>query len=153
MTPGQGRESGQEFLQSVLSRASTGERQGDPERCEGRNYGHHRPVEDVTGSESLRPEKALLLGPCKVIPQEYPHLTCRLVDVELPAGGTNCKEPACASDSGGVSGEPVSSMVAYRGPHRWIQTFEPIQCQAGQSAPCFEKAASISLPAGSEASG
>ncbi len=83
--------------------------------------------EDVTGSESLCPEKALLLGPCKVIPQEYAYLSCRLVDVELPAGDDAAKNRLVHQIVAESQAEPVSSMVAYRGPHRWIQTFESIQ--------------------------
>ncbi|MCC2682314.1 MAG: Beta-ketoacyl synthase [Nitrosospira multiformis] len=86
-------------------------------------------LEDVTGSESLRPEKALLLGPCKVIPQEYAYLTCRLVDVELPTGDNTAKNRLLRQIVAESQADPVSSIVAYRGPHRWIQTFEPIQCQ------------------------
>ncbi|MCH9697321.1 MAG: acyltransferase domain-containing protein, partial [Gammaproteobacteria bacterium] len=38
---------------------------------------------EVTGAEhSLSPLQALMLGPVKVIPQEYPQLQCRLIDVE-----------------------------------------------------------------------
>src|SRR5690606_8749333 len=40
-------------------------------------------LEDVTGSEMLSPEKALLYGPHKVIPQEYEFMACRLIDIEL----------------------------------------------------------------------
>ncbi|SFU37836.1 type I polyketide synthase [Nitrosospira multiformis] len=90
--------------------------------------------EDVTGSESLRPEKALLLGPCKVIPQEYAYLSCRLVDVELPAGDDTAKNRLAHQIVAESQSEPVSSMVAYRGPHRWIQTFEPIQCRKPEKA-------------------
>ncbi|SEN51959.1 Acyl transferase domain-containing protein [Nitrosospira multiformis] len=95
-------------------------------------------LEDVTGSESLRPEKALLLGPCKVIPQEYAYLTCRLVDVELPAGDDTAKNRLVRQIVAESQAEPVSSMVAYRGPHRWIQTFEPIQCRGpGKARSCL----------------
>ena len=83
-------------------------------------------LEDVTGSESLRPDKALLLGPCKVIPQEYAYLTCRLVDVEMPADNT-AKNRLVRQIVAESQTDPVSSMVAYRGPHRWVKTFEPIQ--------------------------
>lgn len=79
-------------------------------------------VEDVTGTEPLCPEKAALHGPCKVIPQEYPHLACRLVDVLPPddAGHRLVRQVMTEIDAAG--GEPV---VAYRGPHRWVRTFEP----------------------------
>lgn len=91
-------------------------------------------LEDVTGSEFLRPEKALLLGPCKVIPQEYAYLTCRLVDVELPAGDDTAKYRLVRQIMAESQAEPVSSMVAYRGPHRWIQTFEPLQWRVPMKA-------------------
>ena len=42
-------------------------------------------MQQVTGVEVLCPEKATVLGPCKVIPQEYPHITCRSIDVVIPA--------------------------------------------------------------------
>jgi NAD(P)-dependent dehydrogenase (short-subunit alcohol dehydrogenase family)/acyl carrier protein len=85
-------------------------------------------LEDVTGSESLRPDKALLLGPCKVIPQEYSYLRCRLVDVELPSADSVATNRLVRQILAESQADPVASMVAYRGPHRWIQTFEPIQC-------------------------
>ncbi|HEU4596546.1 MAG TPA: type I polyketide synthase, partial [Pyrinomonadaceae bacterium] len=44
-------------------------------------------MQAVHGDELLHPSKATVLGPCKVIPQEYPHVTCRSVDVVVPATG------------------------------------------------------------------
>ncbi|HEY0385267.1 MAG TPA: KR domain-containing protein, partial [Pyrinomonadaceae bacterium] len=40
-------------------------------------------VQSVTGTEDLSPEKVTLLSPCKTISQEYPHLTCRSIDLVL----------------------------------------------------------------------
>ena len=39
-------------------------------------------LESVTGSDACDPEKALVLGPCLVAPQEYPRLSCRTIDLE-----------------------------------------------------------------------
>ncbi|HEX7173777.1 MAG TPA: amino acid adenylation domain-containing protein, partial [Pyrinomonadaceae bacterium] len=50
----------------------------------------------VTGEEELHPEKATLLGPCKTIPQEYPHLTCRSIDVAMPLAGSWQEQKLCA---------------------------------------------------------
>ena len=86
-------------------------------------------LEDITGSESLRPEKALLLGPCKVIPQEYAYLACRLVDVELSTADSTAKNRLVRQIVAESQADPVPSMVAYRSLHRWVQTFEPIRCQ------------------------
>jgi len=79
-------------------------------------------MHDVTGQEKLYPEKALALGPCRVIPQEYEHVLCRSVDVVVGANlQALCKQliAECESDE-------KESVVAYRGAHRWVQTFEPI---------------------------
>ena len=84
-------------------------------------------LEDVTGSEPLRPEKAMLLGPCKVIPQEYPHLVCRIVDVEACALDKKAQTRLVGQVLAESQATPVSTLVAYRGSHRWIQCFDPIR--------------------------
>lgn len=84
-------------------------------------------LEDVTGNEHLRPEKALLLGPCKVIPQEYSYLACRIVDVELQLADSFAKTRLTRQILGESQADATSSVIAYRGPHRWIQIFSPTQ--------------------------
>ena len=42
---------------------------------------------DVSGNEWLCPEKSTILGPCKVIPQEYNKMKCRCIDVVIPESG------------------------------------------------------------------
>ncbi|MDE3155379.1 MAG: SDR family NAD(P)-dependent oxidoreductase [Acidobacteriota bacterium] len=80
----------------------------------------------VTGQEMLRaPAQALLLGPCHVIPQEYPHVACRLVDVGPLTGEAwtavlEAETPAPGSDV----------VVAYRDGTRYVRTFEPIAVSA-----------------------
>jgi NADP-dependent 3-hydroxy acid dehydrogenase YdfG len=82
-------------------------------------------VQDVKGDERLCPEKATVLGMCKVIGQEYPNITCRSIDIAMPEFGTEnqlinqlIKE---------LTLESSESVVAYRGKHRWVQIFEPVQ--------------------------
>ncbi|HZN10057.1 MAG TPA: type I polyketide synthase, partial [Blastocatellia bacterium] len=38
-------------------------------------------LHEVTGEEQLHPEVALSLGPCRVIPKEYPNISCRNIDI------------------------------------------------------------------------
>jgi acyl transferase domain-containing protein len=83
-------------------------------------------MQEVTGEESLAPEKATLLGLCKVIPQEYPQFTCRSVDVMLPARAADVEALADNLVAELKAGEPGVS-VAYRGRHRWVQAFEPLR--------------------------
>jgi acyl transferase domain-containing protein/acyl carrier protein len=84
--------------------------------------------------EQPRPEWATLLGPCRVIPQEYPHLSCRSVDVVLPQAGS-WRETAlvdallaeCAAAS------RAEAAVAYRGGQRHVQSFEPVTRDASRA--------------------
>ena len=82
-------------------------------------------VQDVTGDEELRPARATLAGPCKVIPQELPHLSCRAIDLIVPQPGSPAEDRALdllLNELLSGSPEPV---VAYRGSSRWLQVFEP----------------------------
>ena len=45
-------------------------------------------MQHVAGESATDPLKALLLGPCRVIPSEFPNITARSVDVSLPAQGS-----------------------------------------------------------------
>lgn len=82
-------------------------------------------LEDVTGTELLFPAKATLHGPCKVIPQEYPNITCRLVDAETPADGAQTQDRLVRQIVTELESQSDETVVAYRGPHRWIKAFEP----------------------------
>ncbi|QSQ18812.1 SDR family oxidoreductase [Pyxidicoccus parkwayensis] len=81
---------------------------------------------NVERADTLVPELAAMLGPCRVIPQEYPHLTCRLVDVTAPGRSKDAATLAdqLLSELFRGAAEPV---VAWRGRQRWVQTFEPVR--------------------------
>jgi acyl transferase domain-containing protein/acyl carrier protein len=81
-------------------------------------------LQDVTGEEILCPEKATLLGPVNVISQEYPNLNCRSIDVVIPA--TKKLVEQLLAELAIQSSERI---IAYRGNHRWVQTFEPIRLE------------------------
>jgi acyl carrier protein len=84
-------------------------------------------LQEVTGDESLLLEKATVLGPCKVIPQEYGNIKCRVVDISLPAPGSVDEERLAENLIGEFAALPSEDVVAYRGRHRWLQTFEPLR--------------------------
>jgi acyl transferase domain-containing protein len=81
---------------------------------------------DITGREELCPNKAVILGPCRTIPQEYPNVTCRYIDLDASAleiqRNTGCIDRLMAE----ISVELSDAIVAYRGRHRWVQNFEPL---------------------------
>jgi acyl transferase domain-containing protein len=81
-------------------------------------------AQSVTNEQELQLEKSTLLGPCRVIPQEYPRISCRTIDVILPkADGWQERRlvEQLLSEFSTKSPDPV---VAYRGEDRWVQTFE-----------------------------
>jgi acyl transferase domain-containing protein/acyl carrier protein len=84
-------------------------------------------MQDVTGEEALCPEKAILLGPCKVLPQEYPNITCRSIDIVVPQSGTWQEEKLIGQLIAELTAKPPDSVIAYRGKHRWVQGFEPVR--------------------------
>ena len=90
-------------------------------------------VQEVNGEESLRPDQATVLGACKVIPQEYPEITCRTIDVVSHI--RNAVPTQLIDQLLDELTEKVSErVVAYRGRHRWIQSFEPVRLEKGSGA-------------------
>jgi acyl transferase domain-containing protein/acyl carrier protein len=81
-------------------------------------------LQQVTGTDSLCPAKATILGSLKVIPQEYPHITCRSIDAIAPASPTSLPK-LVDQIVAELSADTSDTAIAYRGSYRWVQTFEP----------------------------
>lgn len=92
---------------------------------------------EVLGHEAVNPLKSTVIGPCKVIPKEYPDITCRNVDILLPEMQSRARENLVRQlieESESSSSELV---VALRNNHRWVQQFEAIKFQVEQDAPAL----------------
>ncbi|MDP9901727.1 type I polyketide synthase [Variovorax ginsengisoli] len=85
-------------------------------------------MEDVSGLEPLCPEKAMLFSLCKVIAQEYPHIACRVTDVVLPVPGSVAEAWLARQLAAPRQAPHDETLVAYRGPHRWVKTYAPLPC-------------------------
>lgn len=83
-------------------------------------------MEDVSGLEALCPEKATLFSLCKVIAQEYPHIACRVTDIVLPAPGSAAEAWLARQLVAPAQAPQNETLVAYRGPHRWVKGYEPL---------------------------
>jgi acyl transferase domain-containing protein/aryl carrier-like protein len=90
-------------------------------------------VEEIIGGESFSPEKTTVLAACKVIPQEYPHITCRSIDTDLASPdsveGRELLDQLVAEFT--VTSRDL--VVAYRGRTRWIETFERLRLDVSAS--------------------
>ncbi len=84
-------------------------------------------LQNVNGDEEVCPEKATLLGPCKVIPQEYPWIRCRSLDIVLPPSESAAEMEFINRMLAEFPFDEPSSITAYRGRHRWSQTYQPFR--------------------------
>ena len=99
----------------------------------------------VTGEEALRPSRSALIGACRVIPQELPHVSCALIDVALNSGRAASRQIELLLDE--LVAAPADHIVAHRGATRWIQTFDPIRIEPVERPSDCAIAVSISLRA------
>ncbi|WP_414529158.1 SDR family NAD(P)-dependent oxidoreductase [Nodularia chucula] len=84
-------------------------------------------MQEVTGEEVLCPEKSTIIGPVKVIPQEYPDISCQTIDVVIPSSAESWKnEKLIEQLLNELETKSSDSVITYRGKHRWVQHFEPI---------------------------
>jgi amino acid adenylation domain-containing protein len=80
-------------------------------------------MQRVIGEDCISPDKATLLGPCRVIPFEYPHYICRSVDFSADSPQHERKQ-VVNQLLAELSAHSADTVVAYRGGERWIQTVE-----------------------------
>jgi amino acid adenylation domain-containing protein len=81
-------------------------------------------MQSIAGEPLLVPEKALLLGPCQVIPQEYPHISCQSIDVAAPLPAGPAAQLLLGQLLAELAAPPADMIVAYRGRDRWLPGFE-----------------------------
>ena len=98
-------------------------------------------MQQVSGEEILCPEKATILGPVKVIPQEYRNISCRSIDVvvadEISADSILVKQLLAELTPHSDfrlkhRGNALAQVMAYRGHYRWEQTFKPVRAELSQ---------------------
>ncbi|HLM54813.1 MAG TPA: SDR family oxidoreductase [Pyrinomonadaceae bacterium] len=89
-------------------------------------------AQEVGDGDVLRPEKATVMAACRVIPQEHPGIACRTIDVSVPPAGSDRRERLAAQLTSELTADGGDSTIAYRGRHRWVQTFEPVRAGAAE---------------------
>ncbi|HEV2864151.1 MAG TPA: SDR family NAD(P)-dependent oxidoreductase [Pyrinomonadaceae bacterium] len=88
-------------------------------------------VQEVSGEEETRAEKATALAACKVIQQEYPNVGCRSIDVDFDGAEAGPVGRLYAE----LTAKTSAPVVALRGAHRWEQTFEPVRLESSGPTP------------------
>jgi FkbM family methyltransferase len=87
-------------------------------------------MQQVLDEEHLCPEKATVLGVCKVIPQEYSHISCRSIDITLAKTGTKEWQQLINNILIELATATSDQVIAYRGNQRWVQFFEPLPIES-----------------------
>ncbi|HLO50174.1 MAG TPA: SDR family NAD(P)-dependent oxidoreductase, partial [Kamptonema sp.] len=91
-------------------------------------------MQEVFDEEELCPEKATMLGICKVMSQEYSNLTCRSIDITLPPIENRKWQQLINQLLVELTAETPDRVIAYRGNHRWVQDFKTLPMK-GQTLP------------------
>jgi acyl transferase domain-containing protein len=88
-------------------------------------------LQDPESGDTAAPEKSVLLASCKSISQEYPNVTCQSIDLMLSETGT-APQTQRLIEQIIAEGQAASfgGAIAYRGNHRWVQSFEPFRLEA-----------------------
>jgi len=88
-------------------------------------------LHQVTGADEVHPEKAAVLGPAKVIPLEYPGVSCRSIEVDPPPASSALEarllDPLLSELD---TGRDLGAAVAYRGARRWVREFERVPAES-----------------------
>jgi acyl transferase domain-containing protein len=90
----------------------------------------------VTGREPLCAAKTTVFGASKVIPQEYPHIRCQSVDIDLYEATPEDESRVAGNLLDELTAAPFQPVVAWRQGRRWIQSFEAVRLdETAEEAP------------------
>jgi len=87
---------------------------------------------NITGEEEVFPEKALVIGPVRVIPLEYRNISCSCIDIADPGTEIGSPQREIVWDqllTEFALGLP-DPVISYRGGYRWEPTLEPHRLKA-----------------------
>ncbi len=92
---------------------------------------------EVAGEAGRFPEKSTLIGPCMVIPSEYPNLRCRLIDLAWPDESDAAWRRARIVDQllAELTAETEDGVIALRGGRRLKRAFERLPLRERPAQP------------------
>jgi acyl transferase domain-containing protein len=84
-------------------------------------------LHSVTGEEDVAPAMATVLGPCGVIPKEYPNIKCFSIDLSDSHPIDSLPDELLARIISEFAEEHASPVIAYRGKYRWERHLEQVR--------------------------
>ena len=91
-------------------------------------------LHEVTGEERLDPEMATVLGPCGVIPKEFPNVECFNVDLADSQAIDDLPDEMVAALLSEFAERHHNQVVAYRGRYRWERRYEQVKLPPSEPA-------------------
>jgi acyl transferase domain-containing protein/acyl carrier protein len=92
-------------------------------------------VHEVTGDETLFSANATVLGPCRVMSTEYPHVSCRAIDL-VSSEWSDASDRRIGELIAEIADGAGDAVVAYRRGRRWLEAVEPTRLeQVGDEEP------------------
>ncbi len=89
----------------------------------------------VTADEQPDTLKAALVGICEAISQEFPRLSCRSIDIILPASTDASGQDLIEQLLAEITSDATDLSVAYRDGDRWVRSFKPVSLKLKPTAP------------------
>ena len=89
-------------------------------------------IQEVTGKENIDSYKAMVMGACKVIPQEFPQLICQNIDLEI---GDLSNENIVNNLIADVLTIPQENAIAYRNNYKWREIITTLPLAQPKSLP------------------
>ena len=84
-------------------------------------------IHEVTGEERLDPAMATVLGPCGVIPKEFPNVKCFNIDLPDNQAIENLPDEVFATILSEFAEPSQNRVVAYRGSYRWERRYNQVK--------------------------
>jgi len=107
-----------------------------------------RGLHRIESSDSGHPCRAAILGPCKVISQEYPNIICRSIDFQDEAALYYDEQRMMQQLVSELKGSSPDRVIAFRGNNRWIQCYEHIKLEKGPDVPVILRDRGVYLVCG-----
>jgi acyl transferase domain-containing protein/acyl carrier protein len=84
-------------------------------------------IHEVTGEETLDPAMATMLGPCGVIPKEFPNVRCFNIDLPDNQAIDKVNDEVLTIMLSEFAEAIASRVVAYRGRYRWERRYDQVK--------------------------
>ncbi len=92
-------------------------------------------MQRVAGESVLEPRRALVLGPVRVIPKEFPNISTRSIDFSGPGTPGWFEARAVEQLVAELGADSDAEAVAWRGTDRWVETYAQTPLQAAGTGP------------------